>query len=151
MADPNPNNILIDKRNGSAVVTRNRQREMNALGRGMRKELDEAFQQLDQDEEVRAVVITGGDYVFCAGMDIKEMSALPDEAIAPYFEAVNNCLKRIYTFRKPVVAAVGGIALGGGFNLATVCDMVVASESAIFGHPELKFGLNPFSAPCATW
>jgi len=147
MADPNLSNILIDKCNGYAVVTMNRQREMNALGRGMRKELDEAFQQLDRDEEVRAVVITGGDYVFCAGMDIKEMSALPDEAIAPYFEAVNNCLKRIYTFRKPVVAAVGGIALGGGFNLATVCDMVVASESAIFGHPELKFGLNPLFSP----
>ncbi len=139
--------ILLNKQNGYAVVILNRQQEMNALCREMRTELDVVFQALGEDDAVRAVIITGGDYVFCAGMDLKEMSALPDDEIMSYFLSINKCLKRIYTFQKPVVAAVGGIALGGGFNLATVCDMIVASESAIFGHPELKFGLNPLFSP----
>lgn len=139
--------ILVDKRNGYAIVTLNRPKEMNALCREMRLELDAVFLELENEEAIRTVVVTGGDYVFCAGMDLKEMSILPDEEITPYFQSINKFLKKIYTFKKPVVAAVGGIALGGGFNLATVCDMVVASESAIFGHPELKFGLNPLFSP----
>ena len=75
--------------------------------------------------------------------------ALPDADINDFFRSVTKYLKRIYTCKKPVIAAVGGIALGGGFNLATVCDLIIASESAIFGHPELMFGLNPLvqSAP----
>ncbi|MCX5829592.1 MAG: enoyl-CoA hydratase/isomerase family protein, partial [Deltaproteobacteria bacterium] len=81
------------------------------------------------------------------GMDIKEMAALSDEEVAPYFGSILQYLKKIYTYKKPVIAAVGGIALGGGFNIATVCDLIIASESAIFGHPELKFGLNPLFSP----
>jgi len=138
--------IILEKRNGYAIVTMDRRQEMNALSRDMRAELYAVFEELDEDS-VRAVIITGGDYVFCAGMDLKEMSALPDDEIAPYFHSINKCLKKIYTFQKPVLAAVGGIALGGGFNLATVCDIIIASESAIFGHPELKFGLNPLFSP----
>jgi enoyl-CoA hydratase len=139
--------ILLEKRNGYAIITMNRRQEMNALCRDMRIELTDVFESLDEEESVRAVIITGGDYVFCAGMDLKEMAALPDEEIVPYIHSINKCLKKIYTFKKPVLAAVGGIALGGGFNLATVCDLIVASESAIFGHPELKFGLNPLFSP----
>jgi len=139
--------LLIDQRNGYVIVTMNRRQEMNALGREMRSELDALFSELRKDDSTKAVIITGGDYVFCAGMDLKEMSALPDHEITTYFHSINQCLKRIYTFPKPVLAAVGGIALGGGFNLATVCDMIIASESAIFGHPELKFGLNPLFSP----
>jgi enoyl-CoA hydratase/carnithine racemase len=139
--------ILLEKNKGYAVVTMNRQREMNALTHAMRAELNDVFEELAEEDSVRAVVITGGDYVFCAGMDLKEMSALPDQEIVSYFRSINKYLKKIYTFQKPVLAAVGGIALGGGFNLATVCDMIVASESAIFGHPELVFGLNPLFSP----
>ena len=139
--------ILLDRKAGYAVVTLNRQQEMNALCREMRMEIDSVFEELEDDNSVRVVIITGGDYIFCAGMDLKEMSALPDHEIVAYFNSINKFLKRIYTFPKPVLAAVGGIALGGGFNIATVCDMIVASESAIFGHPELKFGLNPLFSP----
>ena len=139
--------ILLDRRSGYAIVMLNRPKEMNALCKEMRLELDAVFQELENEESVRTVILTGGDYIFCAGMDLNEMSVLPDEEITPYFQSINKFLKKIYTFHKPVVAAVGGIALGGGFNLATVCDMVVASESAIFGHPELKFGLNPLFSP----
>lgn len=84
-------------------------------------------------------------------MDLKEWEQVGEGEIDEYFGSMIKYLKKIYTFRKPVIAAVSGIALGGGFNLATVCDLIIASETAIFGHPELKFGLNPFSIPsCAS-
>ena len=97
--------------------------------------------------EVKAIIITGGEYVFSAGMDIKEMSNLPNEEGDEFLLSMMRYLKKIYSCKKPVIAAVGGIALGGGFNLVTICDLVVASESAIFCHPELKFGFNPFFYP----
>jgi enoyl-CoA hydratase/carnithine racemase len=139
--------IKLEKERGYAVVTLNRPSEMNALSRTMRLDLERFFQCLDEDESVRAVILTGGDYVFSAGIDIKEMEALPDGEIDDYFRSIIRYLQRIYQFKKPVIAAVGGIALGGGFNLALVCDIIIASESAIFGHPELKFGLNPLFDP----
>jgi len=139
--------ILVSRQEGYAVVTLNRPKEMNALTREMKKELEACFVELEGDDAVRAVVLTGGEYVFSAGMDLNEMAALTEDEIDDYFKAIIRYLQKIYTFQKPVIAAVGGIALGGGFNLATVCDMIVASESAIFGHPELKFGLNPLFGP----
>jgi enoyl-CoA hydratase len=139
--------IHIEKQNGCSIVTLNRPSEMNALSKDMRIELEDCFIRIERDDNLRVVVLTGGDYVFSAGMDIKEMAALPDGEIDDYFKSIVKCLDKIYTFKKPVIAAVGGIALGGGFNLATVCDLIIASESAIFGHPELKFGLNPLFNP----
>jgi enoyl-CoA hydratase/carnithine racemase len=143
----NQKTVLVEKKVGYAIVTLNRPNEMNALSWTMRSELDASFVMLEDDPDVRAIILTGGNYVFSAGMDIKEMAALPDRDTDLYFQSIRNCLKRIYMCRKPVIAAVGGIALGGGFNLAIVCDMIIASESAIFGHPELKFGLNPLFNP----
>jgi enoyl-CoA hydratase/carnithine racemase len=139
--------IRITKEDGYAVVMLNRPHEMNALSREMKRELVDCFSALETDDSVRAVILTGGDYVFSAGMDLKEMTALTDDEVDDYFNLVATYLQKIFAFRKPVIAAVGGIALGGGFNLATVCDLIVASESAIFGHPELKFGLNPLFNP----
>jgi len=128
-------------------VTLHRPDEMNALSCEMRMELEDCFTRLEEDHEVRVIILTGGDYVFSAGMDLKEMSGIPDAEIRDYFLSITRYLKKIYGCRKPVVAAVGGIALGGGFNLATVCDLIIASESAIFGHPELRFGINPLFNP----
>lgn len=141
------NTIRITREGGYAVVMLNRPHEMNALSREMKRELVDCFSALEADESVRAVILTGGDYVFSAGMDLKEMAALTDDEVDDYFKLIASYLQKIFAFRKPVIAAVGGIALGGGFNLATVCDLIVASESAIFGHPELKFGLNPLFNP----
>lgn len=138
--------IRITREDGYAVVVLNRPHEMNALSREMKTELVDCFSVLETDDAVRAVILTGGDYFFSAGMDLKEMAALGDEEIDDYFGLIASYLQKIFAFRKPVIAAVGGIALGG-FNLATVCDLIVASESAIFGHPELKFGLNPLFNP----
>ena len=139
--------IIVEKKNGYAVVTLNRPHEMNAISKDMRQELYAVFVDLESDPEVRAIIMTGGEYVFSAGMDIKEMSSLSSEEGDHFLESMMRYLKKIYSCKKPVIAAVGGIALGGGFNLVTVCDLVVASESAIFCHPELKFGFNPFFYP----
>ena len=139
--------ILIEKKNGFAVLKLNRPGEMNALSKEMRKELDEIFNVFENDAEINSIIITGGEYVFSAGMDIKEMTALPDSEIGEYYESMIKYLKKVYSCKKPVIAAVGGFALGAGFDLALACDLIVASESAIFCHPELKFGANPFFSP----
>jgi enoyl-CoA hydratase len=139
--------ILIEKKEGYSIVTMHRPGEMNALSYEMRRELHECFSWLEDDRDVRVIILTGGDYVFSAGLDLKELSALPEAEIDDFFRKLLTYMKKIYHCKKPVIAAVGGIALGGGFNLATFCDLIVASESAIFGHPELKFGLNPLFNP----
>lgn len=136
-----------EEKEGYAVITMHRPAEMNALSRQMRGELENCFDLLEENREVRCIILTGGEYVFSAGLDLKELSVLPDVEIKDYFRTVTRYLKKVYTCKKPVIAAVGGIALGGGFNLVTFCDLIIASESAIFGHPELKFGLNPLFTP----
>ena len=141
------NTILITKEKGYTILTLNRPGEMNALSREMRHELLHCFGQMEEDDSVKAVILTGGDNVFSAGVDLKELSILEGDEFENYMRMMIKNLQKIYTFRKPVIAAVSGIALGGGFNLVTVCDMVIASETAIFGHPELKFGLNPLFDP----
>ena len=139
--------IIVTREEGYAIVQMNNPSELNALTQTMRSELEDAFSTLEEDDAVRAVVLTGGDYVFCTGLDIKELTDLPDGEVDDYFRSIIKYLQKIYLFKKPVIAAVGGIALGGGFNLAVVCDLIVASESAIFGHPEMKFGLSPLFDP----
>jgi len=143
--------ILVEKKAGYGVVTLHRPGELNAISREMRTELEDSFFQLEEDGEVRVIILTGGDYVFSTGMDLKEMSSISDSETRVYFRSIARYLKKIYGCKKPVIAAVGGVALGGGFNLATVCDMIIASESAIFGHPELKFGINPLFDPLRQW
>jgi enoyl-CoA hydratase len=139
--------IIVEKKNGYAIVKLNRPEEMNAISKEMRREFVEIFTGFESDPDVSAIIITGGEYVFSAGMDIKEMTALSDAELDEYFESIKKYLMKIYSCKKPLIAAVGGIALGGGFNIVTVCDLVVASDSAIFCHPELKFGLNPLFYP----
>lgn len=139
--------LILEKKKGYAVVKLNRPHEMNAISKEMRRELYDVFVDLEIDSKIKAIILTGGEYFFSAGMDIKEMNSLPDEEGDEFLKSMMRYLKKIYSCKKPVIAAVGGIALGGGFNLVTVCDLVVASESAIFCHPELKFGFNPFFYP----
>jgi enoyl-CoA hydratase len=139
--------VLLDQKDGYSIVTMHRPREMNALSGEMRAELEDCFIRVEDDNAVRVIILTGGDYVFSAGLDLKELSTLPDAGINEFFRSITKYLKRIYTCKKPILAAVGGIALGSGFNLATFCDLIIASESAIFGHPELMFGLNPLFNP----
>ena len=141
------NTILLTKEKGYTILTLNRPGEMNALSVEMRRDLLHSFGRLEEDDSVRAVILTGGDDVFSAGIDLEEVSTLESHKFEDYSKVMIESLQKIYAFRKPVIAAVSGIALGGGFNLVTVCDIVIASETAIFGHPELKFGLNPLFDP----
>jgi enoyl-CoA hydratase len=139
--------LIVEKKKGYAIIKFNRPHEMNAISKEMRQELYDVFVELEIDPEVKAIVLTGGEYVFSAGMDIKEMTSMPDDESDEFLKSMMKYLKKIYACKKPVIAAVGGIALGGGFNLVVICDLVIASESAIFCHPELKFGFNPFFYP----
>ena len=136
-------NIAVEKDGAIGIVTLNRPQQLNALSYGLVKELALAMEALDQDPEVRVLVVTGGEKVFAAGADIKEMADA-----GPFDERVQGRLAfrdRINKISKPVVAAVSGYALGGGCELALSCDIIVASETARFGQPEINLGTIPGS------
>ena len=137
----NYQNILVDRDEHVGIVTLNRPKELNALNFHLVSELADALKALDDDEEIRCIVITGaGDRAFAAGADIKEMSdKSPIHMMLGGFEAWEP-IRRIGT---PMIAAVGGYALGGGCELAMHCDMIIASENARFGQPEIKLGIIP--------
>jgi len=139
--------LLEQKDENYVVVTLNRPAEMNALSGNMREELVNCFKQLESMAALKAVILTGGDFTFSSGGDIKEIAALRDTEVELYFESIHACLHQIIFFPKPVIAAVSGLAIGGGLNLAVSCDLIIASETAIFGHPEVKFGINPLISP----
>lgn len=123
------------------IVTLNRAKQLNALARPLMTELVDALERHDADPDVRAIVVTGGSSVFAAGADIKEMA----EASAVDMLERNNIglWDRARQINKPLIAAVAGYALGGGCELAMLCDLIVAAESARFGQPEINIGLIP--------
>jgi enoyl-CoA hydratase len=136
-------NVIVEKDGAIAVVTLNRPQALNALSYGLVKDLSLALQALDQDDEIRVMIVTGGEKVFAAGADIKEMASL-----GPFDPPVIERLAyrdRINEISKPLIAAVSGFALGGGCELAMSCDIIVASESARFGQPEVNLGIIPGS------
>ena len=126
---------------GVVLLRLNRPKALNALNLELRAALAESFIRLDQDAEVRAVVITGDERAFAAGADIKAMAQagameMARRGLHRYWEAVGGC-------RKPVIAAVEGYALGGGCELALMADIIVAGEGAKFGQPEVRLGIMP--------
>ncbi len=133
--------ILVERDENIGIVTLNRPKELNALNNQLVAELADALETFERDETVRCIVITGaGDRAFAAGADIKEMSdKSPIDMMLGGFESWG----RIRRIRKPMIAAVGGYALGGGCELAMHCDMIVASENARFGQPEINLGVIP--------
>jgi enoyl-CoA hydratase/carnithine racemase len=139
--------ILFSLEDGVGTITLNRPREMNALSRNLCAELSSLIGDLKENPEVHVVIITGGTEIFSAGIDLAELTQLSPTQYKDYFEPIIDYYLSLYDFPKPMVAAVMGIALGGGFNLALACDFIIASETAIFAHPEVKFGLNPIFDP----
>jgi enoyl-CoA hydratase len=137
----NYQSILVDRDERVGIVTLNRPNELNALNFQLVSELANALEELDRDEEIRCIVITGaGGKAFAAGADIKEMSdKSPIEMMLGGFQD----WERIRRIQKPLIAAVGGYALGGGCELAMHCDMIVASENTRFGQPEINLGVMP--------
>lgn len=126
-----------------ATVTLNRPNQLNALSISLLKDLQRVFSDL-KNEEVRAVVLTGsGEKAFAAGADISEMKDLDQEGARLYSEFGNQVLREIELFPAPVIAAVNGYALGGGFELALACDLIIASDHAVFAFPEVSLGVTP--------
>lgn len=124
-----------------ALIELNRPKELNALNLQLMQEMRDALRQLDNDAEVRVIVITGNEQAFAAGADIKQMAdkTAIDMLMIDQFSTWDQIRKT----RKPIIAAVSGFALGGGCELAMTCDMIIASESAKFGQPEIKIGVMP--------
>jgi enoyl-CoA hydratase len=137
----NYNSILVDREEQVGIVTLNRPKELNALSTSVIAEVASALSAFERDASIRCMVITGaGEKAFAAGADIKEMAdQSPIDMMLGGFESWQT-LKQL---RKPLIAAVGGYALGGGCELALNCDLIVASENARFGQPEINLGVIP--------
>ncbi|AYA36571.1 enoyl-CoA hydratase [Hymenobacter oligotrophus] len=124
-----------------ALIELNRPKELNALNLQLMQEVAAALKALDDNDEVRVIVLTGSERAFAAGADIKQMAnrTAIDMLIVDQFTVWDQIRKT----KKPLIAAVSGFALGGGCELAMTCDMIVASETAQFGQPEIKIGVMP--------
>lgn len=133
--------ILVETRGRVGLVTLNRPQALNALNHALMRELMDALDAFDKDDAIGAMVITGNDKAFAAGADIKEMA---DESALDMTRNDHIAVfGRIRTIQKPVIAAVSGWALGGGCELALSCDMIVTSDTAKFGLPEVTIGVIP--------
>jgi enoyl-CoA hydratase len=135
------NYVTVDKREAVVLVTLNRPDRLNALSQEVLSELVERLETLNADETVRAIVLTGGEKVFAAGADIEAMAkASPIDIL---LRNTRKLWQRLWALEKPIIAAVNGVAFGGGCELALGCDLIVAGETARFGQPEIKLGIMP--------
>ena len=134
--------ILVETRENVGLITLNRPDALNALSQELVGELGQALEIFEADDEVGAIVLTGSEKAFAAGADIKEMQAKnwPDTFVDDF---ITDGWERIAQCRKPIIAAVAGFALGGGCEIALMCDFIQAAETAQFGQPEIKLGVWP--------
>ena len=142
-------NILVEVEAPIATITLNRPKVLNALSPDLIREVNEALRQLDDDSSVRAVVLTGGARVFAAGADISDMA--DRTAVDQLQRDQTGRWAGIAAFSKPLIAAVNGYALGGGCELALMCDLIVAGDSARFGQPEINLGIIPGAGGTQRW
>ena len=135
-------NILTERRGRVGLVTLHRPKQLNALNDALMNELGEALATFDADEAIGAMVITGSDKAFAAGADI---GAMKDRSFRDVYmgQYITRNWERLRSVRKPVIAAVAGYALGGGCELAMMCDILIAADTARFGQPEIKLGIIP--------
>lgn len=137
-------NILFEKKEGIGFITINRPDKLNALNRETMDELECLLYEIEKDEEVKVIVITGaGEKAFVAGADIKELSELKPLKAKEFSERGQAIFSMIEKMKKPVICAINGFALGGGCELALACHIRIASKNARFGQPEVKLGLIP--------
>jgi len=138
---PSPEMILVERRERVGMITLNRPKQLNALNRQLAVETLATLKEFDADPDIGAIVITGSMRAFAAGADIEEMAEKSftdfymDDFLSPW--------DSVRTISKPIIAAVSGFALGGGCELALLCDFIIASEDAQFGQPEIKLGILP--------
>jgi enoyl-CoA hydratase len=137
-------NLLYEKRNGIGYVTVNRADKLNALNQKTMEELDECFHDIERDDEVRAIILTGaGEKAFVGGADINELAVQTPAEGKEMSVRGQKILDFIEHLGKPVIAAINGYALGGGCELAMACTLRIAAEQAHLGQPEVKLGLVP--------
>jgi enoyl-CoA hydratase len=135
--------IKYEVKENVATITISRPEALNALNSTVLEELFEAFQEVDKDEAVRCVIVTGDGRSFVAGADIAEMSTLNPVEAKRFAQKGHKLMNFIEKTEKPVIAAVNGFALGGGCELAMACDIRLASSKALFGQPETGLGITP--------
>ena len=138
MSEPN---VFVERDGQIAVVLMNRPKQLNALSGELLGAVVDALRELDDDADVRAIVLGGSERVFAAGADINELAA--GTPVSLYQDGRLNRFDAVRNLRTPLVAAVSGYALGGGCELAMLCDLIVAAESARFGQPEINLGVLP--------
>jgi enoyl-CoA hydratase len=135
------NNIIVDIEGPIGLITLNRPKVLNALNHELMAEVVSALEEFDRNEEVRVSIITGNEKAFAAGADIKEMSG--ESTVSIMLKNNFATWDKIRLTKKPIIAAVSGFALGGGCELAMTCDIIIASETAQFGQPEINLGVIP--------
>lgn len=153
---PGYHDIIYDVKGHIAVITLNRPGALNAWYKGMNDELRQAAQEIDNDPQVRVLIITGsGQKSFCSGIDLKKVSAgdnfITGSDIRDYYDGIRK-LREVFTMYErlpvPVIAAINGYCLGGGLELALVCDIRVAVETSVFSLPEVQLGIIPDLGGC---
>jgi enoyl-CoA hydratase len=134
-------NILVETREKVGFIQLNRPKALNALNSSLLAELADALGEFDKNDRIGAIVITGSEKAFAAGADIKEMQSLEfaDAYLGDFFSG----WEQVTRLRKPLIAAVAGYALGGGCELAMMCDFIIAADTAKFGQPEITLGVMP--------
>ncbi len=136
--------VLEDRSGQTSILTLNRPEVMNSLNFALLRALREKVESLQWEPEVRVIIITGaGEKAFCAGADLKERVSLPDDQVRKFIYTIRNLFTFIEYMNKPVIAAVNGIALGGGTELALACDIRIASENATMGLTETRLAIIP--------
>ena len=138
----NYENIIVSTNGNVGVITINRPKVLNALSSAVMDEMSKALDNFEADDEIGAIVITGNEKSFAAGADISQMK---DNTFAEAYlqNFITRNWERVTTCRKPTIAAVAGYALGGGCELAMMCDMIIAADNAQFGQPEINLGIIP--------
>ncbi len=135
--------ILYEKSEGIGTITLNRPESMNALNSSLMEELGHVFSEISTDNDVKVVIIKGQEQFFAAGADITEVANIKTPDDAYNFSRAADVIRKLEDFDKPIIAAVSGVALGGGCELALACDLRIAAENAVFGLPEIKLGVLP--------
>ncbi len=136
--------LLVEKRDAIGLITLNRPQALNALCAGLIRELAHVLDDMESDEAIGCIVLTGSEKSFAAGADIKEMQS-KTYMDAYLHDFITDGWERITTCRKPIIAAVAGYALGGGCEVAMMCDFILAADTARFGQPEITLGTIPGS------
>ena len=152
MADKEYQFILVEQKGKIAIIKLNRPEKKNALSESMRTEIIEALDSLKEEKRVKAVILYGGEEVFTTGFDRDEVQAvIQGKGDYQHFVDSNHFFhQKIFEFPKLLIAAINGYALAGGFDVAVICHLRIASKGTLFGHPEIRFGACPLFFPYMT-